>query len=96
VSAFPRRFPTITLIAAAAAVILAASLGGCATMPPKPVARELPPGSSDAVVRRFCTKRYDEKAFRIPANLGGAGNDVLTRPLIREWQACMRRNGIEP
>lgn len=95
-SAIPRRFPTITLIVAAAAAAFAASLGGCATTPPAPVARELPPGSSDAVVRRFCTERYDEKAFRIPANLGGAGNDELTRPLIVEWQACMRRNGIEP
>lgn len=61
--------------------------------PAAAVRRDLPPGASEAQVRRYCTRKFDEAASTISDKAGGEGG-MLAGPLFAEFQACLRRNGV--
>jgi hypothetical protein len=65
--------------------------------PPPPAAgpRDLPVGASEAEVRLYCTRKYDEEVSLIADKAGGAGG-MLVGPATEEWRRCLRRNGVAP
>jgi hypothetical protein len=89
-------------VAAVAVAALCLSMAGPAYAaepkappPPAAVKRDLPPGTSEAQVRRYCTRKFEDEAYTIPDKAGGAGG-MLTNRLFAEFQACLRRNGVRP
>ena len=89
------RFHVATVLAA----LLLAQPALAASDPPRPppadAPRDLPPGASEADVRRYCTRIYDAEVSLIPDKAGGAGG-MLAEPLMEDWRRCMLRNGFEP
>jgi len=88
----------LAIAAAMIALTSAASHAAERTSKDQPAAasrRDLPPGASEAQVRRYCTRKFDEAASSISDKAGGEGG-MLTGPLFAEFQACLRRNGVRP
>ena len=89
------RFHVATVLAALLLAPPALAASDPPQSPPAGSPRDLPPGSSEADVRRYCTRIYDAEVSLIPDKAGGAGG-MLAGPLMEEWRRCMRRNGVEP
>jgi len=88
----------IGLCIAAAAFSLAGATSNAAERagkdrPAAAIRRDLPPGASEAEVRRYCTRKFDEEAGSISDMAGGEGG-MLTGQLFAAFQACLRRNGV--
>lgn len=74
---------------------LAASDRPAPPPPPAAAPRDLPAGASEAEVRLYCTRKYDEEVSLIADKAGGAGG-MLVGPAMEEWSRCLRRNGVAP
>jgi len=71
--------------------------GGTQSKAPRPAtgARDLPAGASEADVRRFCTKKYEEETNDISDLAGGAGGQLIG-PALANFRKCLQRNGVTP